>query len=337
MKAIVIALLLFPLAILAFEPRLVTPYPVVGYREIEFFDDVHKIDRTLLIWYPINATVEGKSSKDPWDVFNIALNASPKISKMPIVILSHGYSGNPHQLSWLTKGLVDHGFIVLGLQHRDLIEGKAHMNHWQRARDVSTMVDQFTKSPLAGWGNLNKIAIAGYSLGGTTALWIAGGRSTQLNALIGRREDSNSEEFFKINEALPTLNKAMMTKDWKDQRVKAAFIMAPSWACLFDEENLRKISIPTYFIAGTADPIVSTKNNAAYFARHIPSSIFQQIPGKVGHYIFISELKAEKRKKADPKSQMNFLFEENVHIDKAWIHSQIVEEACRFFKSQLSP
>ncbi len=36
------------------------------------------------------------------------------------------------------------------------------------------------------------------------------------------------------DEALPTLNKEMMGKDWREPRVKAAFVMAPAWSWIFD-------------------------------------------------------------------------------------------------------
>lgn len=336
-RALILAFLFLPNDVTAFQPRLINPFPVLGYREIEFFDDYHRIDRTLLIWYPVNDHLEGKMSKNPWDHFKVAINATPSLSKMPIVIISHDYAGDPHQLSWLIHGLVHHGFLVLGIQHRDTIEGKAHLNHWQRAVDLSKMIDQFSKSPLSGWGNLNKIAVAGYSLGGTTAIIIAGGKTTKLKNFKPGSEDFSSEEIARINEALPTLNTTQMAKDWRDKRIKAAFIMAPSWAGLFDETQLRKITIPMYILSLDADQVVKSKNNADYLAKNIPQAIHQQIPGKAGHYVFISHLNAFQKNKADPNGQLSFLFEDEQSINRVWIQLQVIAEACRFFKTQLAP
>lgn len=321
---------------MGFEPRAVAPYPTVGYREVNFFDDFSNSDRALLVWYPVDSAAVGKPSKNPWDVFHVALNGAPAETKMPIIIISHGYTGNPHQLSWLIRGLVYHGFIVLGIQHRDIINRKVHANHWQRVKDVSTMLDQFIKSPLSGWGNLNKIGITGFSLGGTTSILIAGGRATKLDSLIPGPEYASPEDFTKADEALPTLNKKMMARDWRDSRVKAAFIMAPAWAWLFDESSLQKISIPTYLIASSADKVLVTNNNAGFFARNIPQAFYQEIPGKGSHYIFISAVNEQQRKKADPDSQLRFLFDEDATVDKSWIQFQVSEEASRFFKFALN-
>jgi predicted dienelactone hydrolase len=326
----------FPLILFAFEPHPVTPYPVVGYREISFYDDFHKIQRQLLIWYPVDPQVRGVPSKNPWDLFYVALNAPPVEAKMkmPVIVISHGYTGNPHQLSWLIRGLVYHRFIVIGIQHLDLREGRIHANHWQRALDIRTILDQFLASSMANFANTNQIGIAGYSLGGTTSIWIAGGRSTKLDSLYPGPEFASPVEFLLANQALPTLNKEMMSQDWRDARVKAAFIMAPAWAWLFDEASLAKITIPTYLIAAAEDRILVTRNNAGFFARHIPSAIYQVIPGKVNHFIFISALNS-KVKDANSSMQMNFLFEDDVSVDRAWIQLQTADEAVRFFKSFL--
>lgn len=330
-----LVLMSFSMSLIGFVPKPVTPYPVVGYREVSFFDDFHKVNRNLLIWYPVNPLLPGTNSKSDWDVFKVALEAPPieAKKKMPLVVISHGYTGNPHQLSWLINGLVHRRFIVIGIQHLDLIHGKAHVNHWQRPMDVKMIIDQFSKDSLAEAADLNKIAIAGFSLGGTTSIWAIGGKAEKLDSLKPGPEYAAPEDFVRIEETLKTFKKDKMASDWRDKRVKAAFIMAPAWAWLFSEESLQKIKVPTYLIAAAEDKVLVTKNNAGFFARNIPHSIFQEIPGKGNHYIFISALNANQRKKVNPKGELNFLFEEDASIDRRWIQLQVVEEAARFFRS----
>lgn len=312
----------------AFETHPVTPYPVVGYARESLNDD----NREVLIWYPVDPEVQGKPSESPWDLFNVAANAAVAGDKqLPVVALSHGYQGNPHELSWLIRGLVHNGYIVLGIQHEDLIQGKKHVNIWMRAGDISRLIDRFTELPLSKRANLEKIAVTGFSLGGTTAIWIAGGRATKLDSLMPGPEYADRNEFSGVNEGLPTLNKEMMSKDWRDKRVKAAFVMAPSWAWLFDEASLSKIAIPTYLIAAESDKMLMTNNNAGFFARFIPKAFYQPIYGKGGHFIFLSALNETQRKKADPSNQFTFLFEDDPTVDRKWIQDQVVEEAVDFF------
>lgn len=331
----VLLILIFPHALWTFEPTPITPYPVVGYQEASFSDYGNGVYRQMLIWYPVDPLTVGSKSISAWDLFNVAENAAPASSrtKRPVIVLSHGYTGNPHQLSWLIKGLVNHAFIVLAIQHLDLIDGQPHMNHWKRAQDINQIISQFQNHLLAKAADLNKIGIAGFSLGGTTAIWVAGGRATKLQNIIPTPEFVSPLDYTMADEALKNFDKKMMAKDWRETRVKAAFVMAPGWAWLFDENSLRTITIPTYILATSEDKVLITRNNAGYFARSIPKSIYQEIKGHADHYVFISLLNEEQRKKADPNSKLTFLFENDVSIDRVWIQHQIVREAVNFFNS----
>jgi predicted dienelactone hydrolase len=71
-------------------------------------------------------------------VFDIAVDTSisnPQFKK-PLIIISHGYGGSPHQLSWLINKLVYNDHIVLGIQHLDELNGKPQINIWKRAQDI---------------------------------------------------------------------------------------------------------------------------------------------------------------------------------------------------------
>lgn len=327
----------FPFMLTGFEPKIVTPYPVLGFREHVFFDPHQKVERRLLMWYPVMPGTMGKPSNNAWDIFNVASNAplDPSQANQRLIVLSHGYIGSPQNQSWLIRELVHQGFMVAAIPHRDLMDGIFHLNHWQRAQDITTLLDQFADLPLAKNIDLNKVGIAGFSLGGTTAMWVAGGKTTRLDSLVPGPEYAAPRDYTRTNEALPTLNKEMMSKDWRDKRVQAAFVMAPGWSWLFDPASLQQISIPVYLIAAEADQTLVTKNNAGLFARYIPKAFFQTISGKAGHFIFISALSTEHRQAVDPKGQLQFLFEDDPSVDRTWIQSQISEEAVRFFKSTL--
>lgn len=321
--------LILPIILMGFEPYPITPYPVVGYDEVPFLDETHQMSRDLLIWYPINPQIEGIASKNPWDVFNVAIRAPFKTSevKVPVIVISHGTGGTPHQLSWLIRQLVYSGYIVIGIKHLDL------SINWQRPQDITTIIDKFSSHPMANHANLNQIGIAGFSLGGTTAISLAGARATKLDSIIPTPKDAYPKEFSWIKAALPSLNKELMSKNWRDPRIKAAFVMAPSWGWIFDEKNLREISIPIYLIASSADDVLVTQSNAGFFARNIPKSTYQEISGKANHYVFISALNEKQRQELDLPPELNFLIEDNVSVDRTWIQSEVSQEATRFFNS----
>ena len=314
-----------------FQPHLITSYPVVGYKEISFFDEAYQRSRQILIWYPIDPGTKGISSPNLWDVFDIAVDApiaNPQFKK-PLIVVSHGYGGSPHQLSWLINKLVYNNCVVLGIQHLDILDGKPQANSWKRAQDVHTFLDRFILQSFANFIDLNRIGFAG---GGTTGIWVAGGRSTRLDNFVPGPSDAYSEEFKGIEQALPYLDKKKGAQDWKDARIKAAFLMSPAWGWIFDKNDLKKITIPTYIVAPDADNVLVTANNGGFFSKNIPKCLYQNIPSPVGHYIFISMPK----EKDKLPSNFRFLITDPSGVDRQWIQFEVARNASSFFQSVFS-
>jgi len=332
-----ISFLVFPLLLSAFEPQPVAQSPVIGFAKIPFMDHHLNMERELLVWYPVDPGAGKTPSRNPWDLFEISDAPPSNPAEKSVVVISHGYTSNPHQLSWLIRDLVANDFVVIGIQHLDRTGSVVQLNHWQRARDISAMIDQLAVSRFASAVNMGNIGIAGFSLGGTTAIWVSGGRSTQLDSVIpGPESVVNPEEFSVMEEGLASLDRKMMAKNWRDSRVKAAFVISPAWGWIFDSKSLHKISVPTYIIAPAEDGLLITDANAGFFAHHIPHSIFQIIPGKANHYVFITPVDADKRRQIDPTGYLSILFEDNSSVDRSWIQSRVSSEAARFFKSTFS-
>jgi predicted dienelactone hydrolase len=318
----------------AFETHPITSYPVVGYKEIPFFDDSSQQLRKILVWYPVESKLKGIPSSNLWDIFDIAIDAPILKSqfKKPLIIISHGYGGSPHQLSWLINKFVYNDCVVLGIQHIDIKDDKAEINTWKRAQDIHIFLDQFVLQSFANFIDLNRIGFAGFSIGGTTGIWAIGGISTRLDNFAPSPNDAYPEEFEGVEQALPNLDKKKMAQDWKDSRIKAAFLMSPAWGWIFDKKDLKKINIPTYIIAPDTDNVLVTANNAGFFSKNIPKCLYQIIPGQVSHYIFISTPKDKNKLPAN----LHFLITDAPGIDRQWIQFEIAKEAFDFFQSVFS-
>ncbi len=106
-----------------------TAPPTVGYAELPF-----QGQRTVSVWYPALPKTQGSPSPDPfeWGVFN--LSEAPPDQKRAVIVLSHGHSGNPHQLAWLTKELVQNGFMVIGTQHLDFLDNPGPCQPLEKSR-----------------------------------------------------------------------------------------------------------------------------------------------------------------------------------------------------------
>jgi predicted dienelactone hydrolase len=197
---------------------------------------------TMDVWYPRDA---GTSSGSPASldllVTDIALPGVWRDAdvatgeRFPLVVFSHGSGGIRFQSWFLLQALASHGYVVVAPDHAgntslDLLQGTSDpfpVVAANRPRDVSFAVDQMLArssdptDPLAGAVDGSRIAVAGHSFGGFTALAVAGG----YDGLA------------------------------PDERVDAIIPIAAASGPLSDAE-LAAVDVPALLMAGTSDETV---------------------------------------------------------------------------------
>lgn len=118
----------------------------------------------------------------------------PKTARgpQPVVIFSHGLGGCPTQSRFMTEGLAERGYWVFAPFHRDAGCGKKgpvarspipfdEPSRWNsgtfagRVDDIDAVVAALSAAPWSERVDLTRLAIAGHSLGGYTAMGFAGG------------------------------------------------------------------------------------------------------------------------------------------------------------------
>ena len=106
--------------------------------------------------------------------------AMPDGGRYPLVIVSHGYSGTPAAMTWLTENLASKGYVVAAIHHRDpdiSDISKAGQPMLRRPLDIAfvarTLQAQARTGQLPGV-DPDRVAVIGYSMGGYGALTVAG-------------------------------------------------------------------------------------------------------------------------------------------------------------------
>lgn len=169
----------------------------------------------MVVWYPTHdeTRVNGGAV---WEMPDVAIDAPIKEGKHPLILLSHGWGGEKIELIWLAKQLVQEEYIVVGIDHygntwKDYSE-KIATEYWNRPLDMSRTIDYlFEDSPFASSIDPERSGFAGFSMGGFTGIWLAGGEVNQC--------------------------------PHQDPRIKAFFLMAPR-AKEFSRTSLEAISSP---------------------------------------------------------------------------------------------
>jgi predicted dienelactone hydrolase len=266
-----------------------------------------------MIWYPAAADAReepqwiGPPIVPFFSAGSAARDAAPAAGpRRPLILLSHGAGGTASGLAWLGKALAAHGFIAVAVNHPGnnaledyTVEGFSLW--WLRAVDLSAVIDAVLDDKTFGSQiDPARIGAAGHSAGGYTVIAVAGGITdpAQLQAFCRSPvadasckpppevSDMRQKSLARLSSD-PDFRQRYSEADnsYRDERVRAAFAMAPGLSPIFTPESLGKISIPVAIVAGSADEIVPPASNAEALAKAIPHATLKLFP-HAGHYVF---------------------------------------------------
>ena len=180
----------------------------------------------------------------------------------PLVVLSHGYTGYRTIMFYLGEHLASHGYVVVGIDHKDSTTGEVDFKNSpfsgfpstliNRARDQQFVLDYFTsaKSDLAKVVDTEHASVIGYSMGGYGAVNTVGGCynfNQQGLQAFGFPEPA-------AKALVPIFNICNAGQDKVDSRWKAMVAYAP-WG---QEQNLHQsdaIQVPSLYVTGSLDDV----------------------------------------------------------------------------------
>ena len=285
----------------------------VGCRTLEIVDAALGLTFPLLVLYP--SSIPGRAEFIGSYTLDVALDAPIEPGPFPLVLISHGTGGSPLTHRLLAHFLARSGFVV-GLprhhaNHRD--DNSWHNtagNLVARPRHISLAIDGL----LTEFGAAlrpNQVALIGHSLGGYTALALAGG---QPGSLPHEHADGTP---------LPIPATA-------DARVRALVLLAPATVWYRAPGALRNVRLPILLLMGEKDEWtpdfhaqivlngVADRDQVAY--RNIENA---------GHYCFLSPFPPERTSPAFPPSQ------DPPGFDRVRFQKELQAEVLAFLRKQL--
>lgn len=232
---------------------------------------------TLELWYPAtrgsaapalyqDQTRSGKAFSIQGNAWRDATPASD-VGKLPVIVLSHGYTGYRSLMFYLGEHLASHGYIVAAIDHTDSTNAEIDFAKapfagffstlYHRSRDQQATLNYLMspQSPLASMTQPNKAGLVGYSMGGFGALSTLGACYQFNEAAI--KQLTGSTEPSQIKAIGSMLNSCNAGQAQVDAAWQAGVLMAP-WGGqlqLFTPQSLAKINTPVLYIAGDQDDI----------------------------------------------------------------------------------
>ncbi|MDO7851106.1 alpha/beta hydrolase family protein [Hymenobacter convexus] len=259
----------------------------VGYRELQVTDGELNLAFPLRVLYPTSTTGQAENV-GPYTL-DVARDASISPGVFPLVVLSHGTGSSGLVHRNLAHHLARHGFVVGLPEHpynnRD-DDSWAHttQNLMARPRHLQLAIDALFQQFSASL-KPEVVGLIGHSLGGYTALALAGGQPTAT--------PRDSPDWQQQPIPVPV-----------DARVKAVVLLAPATPWFLKKGALHNVRVPILLLEGEKDEHASAWHgqivlNGVSDRRRVTHRV---VPN-AGHFSFLSPFPAARVSPAFPPSQ----------------------------------
>lgn len=233
----------------------------------------------VAIWYP-SIRVPSELRIYEWTL-EVARNGKPVEGRFPLVLLSHGTGGSRFSHHDTAAELAANGFVVAAITHPgDNIDDASALftlrQLMNRPRQISQLLDHLLRDPATmDMIDPGRIAVAGFGVGGTTALMLAGAIPDSAGWGSYCAKASQGDPYCSpwARARLDTLSddlKSLKTPPlMRDARIRTAIAVAPSYGMLFSREGMGGVGIPVGIIKAGQDEV----NRAPFHADAIRSAL----------------------------------------------------------------
>jgi len=266
----------------------------VGMAEAVFKDV--KRERTLRthIWYPSDDGPAARFAENAvFKGIDAVRDGSLRPGTYPLYVLLHGTTGNWRNLSWLAARLAENGAVVCAADHPGYTSGNATpasvLRAWNQALDASFLTGEMLRSRFRGVIDQSKVFAVGYSLGGYSALALAGGR-LDLRRYIDFCDENQDLSCRYFRPALSGLTERDFTagaRNLKDARFTGAVAIAPGFVESCTLKSLKGITIPVLIVGGGKDQNIPPSTHFYPRLPDFPKNIaYREIPD-AAHFSFM--------------------------------------------------
>lgn len=295
------------------------------------------------IWYPAGRkTYQGLVGDNAiFKGSKAYIGAAIADGNYPLVILSHGSGGNMDTISWLSSGLAQKGMMILAVNHPGSTTGdsspRRSIEVWERADDVKALLDSFlSHNPLADQVDQDRIYAMGFSLGGLTALHLAGLRTEKqayVNYCDRFGETVRDCLFFKKGGVdFDRISETKFNADMGDDRISAAIAIEPGMSYAFQAETVEGNDLPIQLInfgdENSRWKAIDLGPNGSDLAARLSNAHYVEFE-QGSHFSFLAECKpgAENLLKAEGEDP---ICDDPAGTDRAALHQLVVESIAEF-------
>ena len=304
------------------QPNVLAPVSATGTLPLQ--DRVLTVD----IWYPAHPAKGAKPASytdvlpaEPphppvrFTTLGLAVRNAPATGgSFPLVIVSHGYSGTPAGMSWLTENLASKGYVVAAIHHRDPDYSSRDQfvePLMRRPLDIAFVARQLlaSKDPALVAADKVRLALVGYSMGGYGVLTAAG---AGLDAMGGPATSVPGGAM------KPFVRGAVRAADIRVPGVRAVVAIAPAGTGFnaWGASGLADITAPLLIIGGDRDRTVGFPNGIR--------PIFDQAKGSDRYLLVFQNGGHAIGMTGAPSTMRSALWDLDWFEDPVWGHDRIM-------------
>ena len=263
----------------------------VGFSRITVTDRVTREGIKGGIWYPTQA----REARVPEQsrMFSVARDAMPVRGSYPLIVASHGsgaWFGAHHDTA---EHLARRGFVVAsvthpGDNHQDLSGYLGTQQLLGRPRHLKLLVDYVLGTHKYGSViDRERIGVLGFSEGGYAVTVLMGGRPDF--GRFQRHAEINPNDPILLPHWELTVGSIPADAELaREERVRAAVLMAPAFGFLFDRERLAEVNVPVRLYRAEMDNLLRAHTHVEPYLKSLPLVPEYRVVKGAGHYAFLS-------------------------------------------------
>ncbi len=254
-----------------------------------------------VVFYPTAERADTKAlGNKVWKAHQVAMDADIAPGDYPLVVLSHGMYGSYRNQAWLAKGLVERGYVVAAIDHPGTSTFSRDAAHAQalheRPMDISRTIDALASAPWIADNLSGETFMAGHSLGGWTAVALAGGRfdAGQYHSFCASDQADVACNVLARWEIATTEDRvAALEQDLSDPRISAYAVLDLGGTQTFTLDSLGAIDVPMMVYgapAGYEEERLNLDVESRALANALPQDrVIYHEPADLTHFDFMGE------------------------------------------------
>lgn len=305
------------------------------------FTDQHR-DRSLatFFWYPSeDKEIEVIAGNVAFEGFKASQNAKIQDGTFPLYVLVHGTSGNWKNLSWLAAALAKEGAFVMAANHPDYTSGNSSpasvMKMWDQPKDISFLLDRVFSSDFSEYLDKDRINVIGYSLGGYSALALAGAVLDMKSYLSFCLENLDKAcEYF--SSTFPDFNDSFYenaSKNHIDDRIMTSIAIAPGFVESMTDVSLANIDIPVLIIGAEHDKNIPPATHFEPKRRKFSETTEYQEINDASHFSFM-QICRPKAIEILAEEGAEFVCKDGGTKSRQEIHKELYQMISKYIQSQ---